>query len=114
MADLTSRYQRFFSITSDAFGVDPLKDKLVPEIMKIGSYTIHEVTQDERGAPDLISEREYGSDEFWWCLLTYNGICSWRSLVEGTTLRVPNLSALVAVVTQNALRPNSVRRVVTI
>lgn len=114
MSDMTSRYQRFFSITSDAFGVDPLKDKLVTEIMKIRDYKNHAVTQDERGAPDLISLREYLSDEFWWHILVYNGVGSYRDIVEGRDLRIPNMASVISIVTQNALRPNSVRRVITI
>ncbi len=114
MADISSRYQRVFSVTADQHGIDPLLDKLLPEIMKIKNFSIHEVTQDERGAPDWISEQEYGTDEFWWHILAYNGICSYKDIVEGRSLRIPNFAELVSIVTHNTLRPNTTSRVVTI
>ena len=114
MADLTSRYQRFYAITSDQYGVDPIKDRLIPLIMKITDYTIHEITQDERAAPDWISTREYGTDELWWVIMAYNGICSYRDLVEGKSLRIPAMTQVIGVVTENTLRPNTTPRVVTI
>lgn len=114
MADLTSRYQRFFAITSDKYGVDPLRDKLIPEIMKIKGYTNHQITQDERCAPDLISLRVYNTDEFWWCWMAYNGICHYRDIVEGKNIRMPSLTEIISVVTQHALRPNNTKRVITI
>ena len=114
MADLTSRYQRFFAITSDRFGVDPLRDKLVPQLMKIKNFSVHTVTQDERAAPDLISLREYNSDEFWWCVMAYNGVCSYKDIVEGKSLRIPSLTEMISVVTEQTLRPNVTSRVITI
>ena len=114
MADLTSKYQRVFSVTPDKFGVDPLRDKLIPYINNIQSYTNHRIQQDERGAPDLISEREYNSDEFWWIIMAYNGISTYRKLVEGMTIRIPNLTEVVKIVTENSIRPNSVKRTITI
>lgn len=95
--DLSNRFHRVFSITSDKFGIDPLRDKLIPYIVAITEYKNHEVLQDERGSPDLISFREYNSEDFWWHILTYNGICSYRDLVEGTTIKIPNFGALVAI-----------------
>jgi hypothetical protein len=114
MADLTSKYQRVFAVTPDKYGVDALRDKLIPYINNIKNYTMHRILQDERGAPDLISEREYNSDEFWWIIMAYNGISSYRKLVEGMTIRIPSLTEVVSIVTENSIRPNSVKRVITI
>lgn len=114
MAELNSKYQRIHSVLSDKFGIDPLRDRLIPLINKIQSYETHQVQQDERAAPDLISERRYGSDEFWWIILAYNGISSYRTLVEGITLKIPNISTVVSIVTENSIRPSSVKRVITI
>lgn len=101
-----------YSVSADAHGVDPILDKIVPFIQSIKTYTVHEITADERGAPDLISLNAYGSDEYWWIILAYNGIGSFRSLVEGTMLKLPDFATLIAVVNQNAIRPNSVQRVI--
>jgi hypothetical protein len=114
MGDMNSRYQRLFSVVSDIHGVDPLLDRLVPLITQIKTWTPHEVTQDERGAPDLISLREYRSDEFWWILMAYNGISSYRDLVEGKMIKIPNMSAVITIVTDNAIRPSRVQRTITI
>lgn len=114
MANFTSKYQRVFAIQSDRYGVDPLRDRLIPLINKIQNYTLHAITQDERAAPDLISIREYNTDEFWWIILAFNGISSYRNLVEGSNLKIPNMSEVVTIVTENSIRPNRVQRVITI
>lgn len=114
MANITSKYQRLFSIVSDKYGVDPLLDRLVPSINAIKQYTMHEIQQDERAAPDLISLREYETDEFWWVLMAYNGISSYRTLVEGKIIKIPDMSSVISIVTENAIRPNKVQRTITI
>lgn len=112
--DLTSKYQRIYSVVSDIHGIDPLKDTLVPEILKIKSYKLHEVTQDERGAPDLIALREYGTDQLWWMMMVYNGIGTYRNIVEGITLKIPDYGSLITIVTHQSIRPTNVQRVITI
>ena len=114
MSAMNSKYQRIFSVVSDSHGIDPLRDKLIPMISKIEGYTNHRIQQDERGAPDLISLREYNTDELWWVIMAFNGISSYRSLVEGTILRIPNLPEVVKMVSDNTIRPNSVKRTITI
>lgn len=114
MADLTSKYLRIFSVEVDRQGIDPLKDKLIPLITQIQKYTTHSITQDERASPDLISLREYGTDELWWMIMAYNGVGSYRELVEGRSLKVPDFASIVSIVTSNAVRPNKIQRVITI
>lgn len=114
MADLDSKYQRIFSVISDSHGIDPLRDRLIPLINAIPNYTQHLIKQDERGAPDLISEREYNTDEFWWIILAYNGISSYRTLVEGKVIRIPNIASIIQIVNENAIRPQTVQRIITI
>ena len=111
---LDSKYNRVYAITPDAYGVDPLLDKVVPSIQQITTHSLHEITADERGAPDLISLNVYGSIDYWWIILCYNGIGSYRTLTEGTTLKIPDLSSVIASVSQNSIRPNTVSRVITI
>jgi len=113
-SELASKYQRVFSVTADQYGVDPLKDNLVPELLNVTAFHLHAVTQDERGSPDLISLREYGSDQFWWMILSYNGIGSYRLIVEGLTLKIPEYASLIAIVTHRSIRPTVVKRVVSI
>jgi hypothetical protein len=113
-ADMASKYNRVFSIVSDVYGIDPIQDTLIPEIMKIKTYTLHNVTQDERGSPDLIAIREYGIDSVWWMLMAYNGIGSYKQIVEGLSLKVPDFATIISIVTHLSIRPTFVQRVVTI
>jgi N-acetylglutamate synthase/N-acetylornithine aminotransferase len=103
-----------YAVTADALGVDPLLDKVVPSIQSIVSHSMHDVTADERGAPDLISLNVYGATDYWWIILAYNGIGSYRLITEGITLKIPDLGSVIAAVGQNALRPNKISRVITI
>lgn len=111
---LDSKYDRFFSVTADEYGIDPLKDKVLPKLLNIGSYTTHIVTQEERGAPDLIARRKYGNEKLWWIILGYNGISSYKDIVEGLQLRIPSLGSVVDAITENSVSPAKVQRVITI
>ena len=93
--NMNNKFYRVFAITVDKYGIDPLQDKMTGKIAAISTYTNHEVKQDERGAPDLISEREYNTEDFWWHIMTYNGICRFRDIVEGMTLKIPELGQIV-------------------
>lgn len=115
MADtLDSKYARFYAVVADQHGIDPLKDKVIPGLLKIESYRPHVVTQDERGAPDLISLRKYNTEKLWWVILAYNGIASYKDIIEGTQLRIPSLSSVVAAITENSVSSNRPQRVITI
>jgi len=112
--NFSSKFYRVFSVTPDEHGIDPLLDKIVPHLKTLSKYSVHPVTQDERGAPDLISLREYGTDELWWMLMAYNGIGHYKNIVEGVMLKIPDYAALVAVNSQNTIRPDRIQRVITI
>jgi hypothetical protein len=94
---LSNRFYRVLAVTTDQYGIDPLLDKITPKILKVPTYSNHEVTQDERGSPDLISFREYESEDYWWHIMTYNGICRICDIVEGQTLKIPDYGSLVAI-----------------
>lgn len=95
-ASFNNRFFRANAVVIDALGIDPLLDRLVDRIAAISTYTNHEVSQDERGAPDLISFVEYDTEDFWWHIMVYNGICRYRDIKEGTTLRIPDYGALIS------------------
>lgn len=100
------RYLRAYAIRADSLGIDPLLDYLVPKILEIRSFTTHKVTQDERAAPDLISLREYNRDSFWWHIIAYNQLISFREIVEGLVLKIPNKTELMVLTTDAATRNN--------
>ena len=92
-----NKFFRMYSIETDKYGIDPLRDKVIARLTEIRAYTIHEVNQSERGAPDLISYSEYGTEDYWWHIMAFNGICLFADIVEGTTLRIPDLGAIIQI-----------------
>lgn len=112
---LDSKYARLYSVKQDQYGIDPLGDKTLPKLLQIQTYRNHIVTQDERGSPDLIALREYGNQQLWWIIMGYNGIASYKDIVEGTNLRIPTYGSVVTVITENAVSGgNRPQRVITI
>lgn len=112
--DFNNRFFRVYAVTIDKYGIDPLLDKLVPKITAITSYSNHDVVMDERGAPDLISLREYNSEDYWWHIMTYNGVCRFRDIVEGITLKIPTLGALIGVTNDALLEKSKASNIATI
>ena len=112
--ELDSKYDRWFAVHADQYGIDPLKDKVIPILQQITTFTPHVVTQSERGSPDLIALRRYGTEKLWWIILAYNGIASYKDIIEGVTLRIPSLNSVIAVITERSVSSNNQLRVVTI
>lgn len=112
--DLNNKFFRVHAITTDRYGIDPLKDTIVPKIVAIVNYTIHEVSQDERGAPDLIAKRKYGDEAFWWHIMAYNGICRYNDIIEGLTLRIPNFADIIDITNTAVNSQSKTNNVVTI
>lgn len=44
--------------------------------------------------PDQLSFEIYGSTQYWWVLIIYNGLQSFNEIVHGQELRYPSVSAL--------------------
>lgn len=95
--DYNNRFFRVFAISTDAYGIDPLKDKIALKLLTIKTYTFHTVNQAERGAPDLISYEEYGKEDYWWHIMAYNGIYRFNQVVEGFVLKIPQLASIVQI-----------------
>lgn len=113
--NFNNKFYRVFSIHTDKHGIDPLLDKVLNYLQEINSYTTHIVTQDQRGAPDLISYIKYGTEDYWWHLMAYNGICRTSQIIEGKILKIPDLGSLVAItnlVTSN--NATQINKIVTI
>lgn len=52
----------------------------------------YRVTRDDTGRPDLISLKLYGTIDFWWMLMKYNGVDDvWNELYPGQMLKVPDV-----------------------
>lgn len=109
-----NKFFRMYSITTDKYGIDPLKDRIIARLPEIRAYTIHDVLQSERGAPDLISYVEYGSEDYWWHIMAYNGICLFSDIVEGTSLRIPDLGAIIQITNDTVKSSQESANIVTI
>ena len=113
--DYNNRYYRVHAISVDAYGVDPLKDKMISAIAKIQNFKLHVIGQDEEQAPDLISYVEYGTEDYWWHIMAYNGLFRYRDFTAGLSIKIPSLSEIVQVTTDNvSIRNQTVTRVITI
>ncbi len=98
----TTINSRLYSVTTDEHGIDPLRDKTIADIVNIPTYTLYVVTQAERGRPDLVSFHNYKSVHLWWIVLVYNGLQSYRDIVEGITLKIPTSGQIVKYLTLSA------------
>ena len=105
MATFDSKFMRSYGVVGDQYGIDPLRDKMVPYVLGLKSFHYHEVQQDERGAPDLIAKREYGSEDLWWYILVYNGIALYKHVVEGVMLKIPEYASILQVISYAELAP---------
>lgn len=113
--DYNNRYYRTHSITVDAYGIDPLRDKLMAAIAKISTYDSHVISQDENYAPDLISYNYYGKEDFWWHIMVYNGMFRYKEFVAGVSVKLPSMAEIIQVTTDNTtIRNQTVTRVITI
>jgi len=60
-----------------------------------GKENIIVVRKKDLCRPDLLSYRAYGTMNYWWFLMWYNGICDiWNDLQENQVLKFPSLQAV--------------------
>lgn len=54
--------------------------------------SFYKIVADDIGRPDLIAIKVYGTQDFWWMLMKYNGIDDiWNELYKGQTIRIPDI-----------------------
>ena len=94
-----NKFYRVYAIGTDQYGIDPLKDTVVPRLLAIQDYSVHIVAQDEKGAPDLISKKIFDTEDYWWHIMVYNGICLYTDIIEGMALRIPDLASIIQITT---------------
>lgn len=82
---------RFMEFVDDNY--DPLTSFMFDKIRALKSGGRY-IVRGEEDRPDLISYRIYGSSQYWWVILIYNGITSYKDIVHGTEMRYPELQAL--------------------
>lgn len=56
-----------------------------------GDYTWTTIKHNEAQRPDLLSNRIYGSDEYWWVVMQLNGFAdAWNDIQPNTAVKVYN------------------------
>ena len=57
-----------------------------------GSVLYYTVRELDVGRPDIISQRLYGTTNYWWFLMWFNGVSDpWNDLRDGMVLKYPAL-----------------------
>ena len=90
------------TLTVDKYGIDPLKNKVAVAISQVNAYVLYNVNKSERGRPDLIAYNKYGDTNYWWIILMYNGLISFKELKEGITIKVPDFSQISKILSDQA------------
>jgi hypothetical protein len=76
---------------SDNF--DPITSDFLQSLSALdlgGLYTI----RGEDARPDVISDEIYGSTQYWWIIMFYNGVTRGDYLVNGMELKYPKIGDL--------------------
>lgn len=84
---------KFISYNSES-GYDILDSEFVDELPSLPTHGKYIVSSFEVGRLDSISYKIYGSTQFWWILLLYNGYSSVDEVTVGTSLNYPSLLSL--------------------
>lgn len=82
---------KFISFSGDCF--EPLNSYFLEALVRIPYSGVITVTTQER-RPDLLSYDIYGSTQYWWILMMYNGISSINDIKTGNSLNFPSLENL--------------------
>jgi nucleoid-associated protein YgaU len=92
----------------DELGMDPLRDDSFVALQSIRDATLYNVSESDEFNLPLISFRTYGDAEMWWVILVYNRMADVFSVCKGTTLRIPNYSKVISLLTENLRNDNRI------
>jgi hypothetical protein len=97
----------------DEYGQDPLKLKVLDELLNIRSFDQVTLTNTYDGNPQLLAAERYGDPEFYIILLAYNGIGNSFAFTEGLSIRIPNPSEVRMVLDKQRVASSNARRTST-
>lgn len=80
--------QKFVGFTENVY--DYLDSYFIEQVAKLPVFG-KTIVQIEENRPDLVSYRIYGTTQFWYILMLYNGMVSPFELVEGQELNYPKI-----------------------
>ena len=80
--------QKFVGFSEDVY--DYLDSYFIEQVNKLPVFG-KTIVQIEENRPDLVSYRIYGTTQFWYILMIYNGMVSPFDLTEGQELNYPRI-----------------------
>ena len=80
--------QKFVGFSEDVY--DYLDSYFIEQVNKLPVFG-KTIVQIEENRPDLVSYRIYGTTQFWYILMIYNGMVSPFDLTEGQELNYPKI-----------------------
>lgn len=91
----TSRYidaQLFYYGDDKKITYETYKRK---EIQEFDDDKFFEITKPLNFRPDLVSNRFYGTPDFWWKIMEYNGLADIYDFRQGRVIRLPQYTGLL-------------------
>jgi hypothetical protein len=82
---------RFMLFDDDVF--EPITSHLLESVVALESGGQYTVAGDDF-RPDQVSNKIYGTTEFWWIILVYNGKISFNDIQHGDELNYPPIQAI--------------------
>jgi len=80
--------QKFVGFSEDVY--DYLDSYFIEQVNRLPVFG-KTIVQIEENRPDLVSYRIYGTTQFWYILMIYNGMVSPFDLTEGQELNYPRI-----------------------
>lgn len=74
-------------------GYDVLNSTFLEELKSLPEKGVY-IVSGEDGKPALISHKIYGSTQYWWVLMFYNGILKSDDIVSNMAISYPSLNRL--------------------
>ena len=112
--DLNLRKRRNIVHVTEVNEIDPLRDRVLYKLMRITEYTNYTITENEEGRPDIVSDIHYGTDDYWWAILAFNGFTLFTKFKKGITIRIPTHGALLDVLNKATVTALTQSRIVEI
>lgn len=99
--------KRFVNLLSEGQSYDINRSLFVVGLMELpakGTFFL----RGEDGRLDWIAHKVYGSTQYWWILLFYNGMVDPEEVVSGMSIRFPSVESLekLIVAVQRTVRPS--------
>lgn len=79
-------------VVVDSLGIDPLQDPRYKWLRSVTKYTSIVLPKQYENRPDLLALDYYADQDKWWIILFYNGFVGHHELLQGTNVKLPDLT----------------------